>query len=168
MDEMRINRFLKTTIAIMLSLSLTVTGCRPSTSRISIYDRFRESSDDIITDIVTGFQWKIGPDRDFDWYGAGIWIKGLEGDWRMPMKDELEELFDAGITTMTWGPFENTGWVVWSVDYSTRDMSYPFCFIPNDVFLGAHQTWPAGHRVFAVLSPPGRSIIALYNAPGEG
>lgn len=144
----------------MLPLPLVVIGCRPSTSRIGIYDRFRVSSDEIITDIVTGLQWKVGPDRDFDWYSASIWIENIGGDWRMPIKDELEELFSAGITTMTWGPFENTGWIVWSVDYSIRNMSYPFCFIPNDVFLGVHQAWPAGHRVFAVLSPPGYWINA--------
>lgn len=157
---MRIIGFLKTTAVIMLLLSIILTGCRPSPSRISIYDRFRLSSDGIITDIVTGLQWKVGPDRDFDWYGAEIWIKGLGGDWRMPMKNELEELFNAGINTMTWGPFENTGWVIWSVDYATRDMSYPFCFIPNDVFLGTHPERPTGQRVFAVLSPPGYWINA--------
>jgi len=158
---MRTTGFLKTTKAIMLLLPLMMTSCRPSPSRISIYDRFRVSSDDIITDIVTGLQWNVGPDRDFDWYGAGIWIESLGGNWRMPIREELEELIYAGITTMTWGPFENTGWVVWSVDYANRDMSCPLCFIPNDVFLGVHQSWPAGHRVFAVLSPPGYGINAL-------
>jgi len=148
-------------ISVLLSLLvLLLAGCSSSTSRISIYDRFRSSSDDTITDIVTGLQWKIGPDRDFDWYSAVIWVDDLSGNWRMPMLEELEDLFDAGITTLTWGPFENTGWLVWSVDYASTDMSYPFCFIPNDVFLGSHMPPPYGQRVFAVLSPPGYGINA--------
>ena len=142
-------------MVIISLLLLSLPACGPSTSLIGIYDRFLVSNDNIITDIVTGLQWKVGPDTDFDWYGAGIWINNLEGNWRMPMRDELEELFDAGITTETWGPFENAGWLVWSVDYSSRDMSFLFCFIPNDVFLGIHLNSPSGQRVFAVLSPAG-------------
>jgi hypothetical protein len=141
-------------------------GCG-TTSRISIFDRFRESSDDAITDIVTGLQWKIGPDRDFDWHSANIWIANLEGDWRMPTLDELEELFDAGITTETWGPFDNTGWLVWCVDYASRNMAYRFCFIPNDVFFGSHMSAPSGQRVFAVLSPSGYGTVALDPVPGQ-
>ncbi len=160
MDEMRVNGSLRTSVIILLLYPLFLPGCRPLTSRIDIYDRFRVSSDDIITDIVTGLQWKVGPQKDLDWYDAGIWIEQLGGNWRMPMRYELKELFDAGITTMTWGPFDNTGWIVWSVDYSRRDMSYAFCFIPNDVFLDAHEIEPSGQRVFAVLSPPGYWIDA--------
>ncbi len=160
MDKMRNLRFISISVCTLSLFLLIMTGCTASASRISIYDRFRESSDDIITDIVTGLQWKIGPDRNFDWYSAGIWIENQGGNWRMPMLHELEELFVVGITTETWGPFENTGWLVWSVDYSSRNMSRLFCFIPNDVFLGAHMSPPYGQRVFAVLSPPGYGINA--------
>ncbi len=168
MDEMRVNGFLRTSVIILSLFPFILTGCRPLTSRISIYDRFRVSSDDVITDIVTGLQWKVGPDKDFDWYDAGIWIENLGDNWRMPTHSELEELFDAGITTMSWGPFDNTGWIVWSVDYARRNMSYPFCFIPNDVYLDVHDVVPSGQRVFAVLSPPGYWIIALYHTLVEG
>lgn len=157
---MTVNGFLRTSVIILLLFQLILTGCMSSTSRISIYDRFRVSSDGIITDIVTGLQWKIGPDKDYDWHDAGIWIEGLGGNWRMPLLYELEEIFDAGINTLTWGPFDNTGWIVWSVDYTRRNMSFPFCFIPNDVFLNAHPPPPSGQRVFAVLSPSGYWINA--------
>ncbi len=157
---MRISAFLRASVTILSLILFILPGCIRSTSRISIYDRFRVSSDDIITDIVTGLQWKIGPDRDFDWYDAGIWIENLGGNWRMPTHDELEELYTAGITTLTWGPFDNTGWLVWSVDYGRRNMSYLFSFVPYDVFLGRHAGAPTGQRVFVVLSPPGYWINA--------
>ena len=159
MDEMTVKGFLRTSVIILSLLSLSISGCMLSTSRISIYDRFLVSSDNVITDIVTGLQWKIGPDRDFDWYEAGIWIASLGGNWRMPMHNELEDLYDASITTLTWGPFDNTGWLVWSVDYTRRNMSYRFSFAPYDVYMGAH-TIASGERVFAVLSPPGYWINA--------
>jgi len=161
LSDMRISGYQRIVFAVLLMLLLTINSCGSSTSRISIHDRFRVSSDKIITDIVTGLQWKVGPDRDFDWYGAGIWIEQLEGNWRMPLRNELEELFEAGITVDRWGPFDNTGWFVWSVDYTSRNMSFAFCFIPMDAFQGIYPTWPAGQRVFAVLSPPGYWINAL-------
>jgi hypothetical protein len=160
MKDKRIPISIADAIVLLLLLMLMVAGCGSSTSRISIYDRFLVSSDNTITDIVTGLQWKVGPDRDFDWFGAVIWVDDLGGNWRIPLLEELEELYEAGVNTQTWGPFQNTGWLVWSVDYASRDMSYPFCFIPNDVFLGAHTSPPSGQRVFAVLSPPGYGINA--------
>ncbi len=89
---------------------LILPGCMLLTSRISIYDRFLVSNDNTITDIVTGLQWRVGPDRDFDWFDAGIWVASLGGNWRLPYHYELDELYDANITTLTWGPFDNTGW----------------------------------------------------------
>jgi hypothetical protein len=137
----------------LLGLSILVGISCSTPSRIGIHDRFRESEDGSVTDIVTGLQWKIGPDRDFDWYAAQSWIEDLGGDWRMPTIDELEQLYSAGITTDTWGPFDNTGWIVWCLDFTSRDMRYRFCFIPNDAFLDSHTSAPSGQRVFAVLAP---------------
>jgi hypothetical protein len=155
------NRLIVVPCLAALSLAM-FTGCG-TTSRISIYDRFRESTDGSVTDIVTGLQWRVGPDRDFDWYGANIWISNLEGDWRMPTLEELEDLFDAGVTTETWGPFDNSGWLVWCVDFSSRDMAQLFCFIPDNVYFGAHF-FPSGQRVFAVLSPSGYGTVAGLSA----
>jgi len=130
------------------------------TSRIPIHERFRTDENNVITDIVTGLQWMVGPDRDFGWYEANIWLRDLEGDWRMPTRDELEQLFAAGITTDTWGPFDNSGWIVWCVDYSSPNMAHRFCFLPNVVFMGAFPPVPSGERVFTVMSPAGYSIVA--------
>lgn len=147
--------------AVLLSI-LVLLGCG-ATSRIGIFDRFRGSDSGTILDIVTGLQWKVGPDRDLDWYGAGIWISGLEGNWRMPLRDELEQLFEAGITTETWGPFDNSGWLVWCVDYTCTNMSDLFCFIPDDVYFSSHMSPPAGQRVWAVLSPVGYGTVAVLD-----
>lgn len=157
---MKVNVFLRTSLLILALMPLILPGCVHSTSRISIYDRFLVSSDNTITDIVTGLQWKVGPNKDFDWYDAWIWIENLGGNWRMPTHDELEQLYTASITTLTWGPFDNSGWLVWSVDFGRRNMSFLFCFIPYDVFRGSHMGVSTGQRVFAVLSPPGYWINA--------
>jgi len=161
MDCMKITGLMKTALTVSFLLLIFLPGCTARISRMDIYDRFLLSSDGVITDIVTGLQWQLSPDRDFDLYGARIWIDNLGGNWRMPMRYELEELFKAGISTQTWGPFENNGWMVWAVDYTSSNMSSMFCFIPDDVFLSSHLPPPFGQRVFAVLSPPGYGINAL-------
>ena len=110
--------------------------------------RFEESGD-VITDSETGLQWRIGPNRDLDWYEACDWVNGLGGDWRMPIQDELEVLFDAGITYDDPGLFENGGWSVWCGD--TRDDNYAIDF---DLGLGRGYWGPreaSGYiRAFAV------------------
>ncbi len=159
MDDMKVKGFLRTSILILSLLLLILPGCMLLTSRISIYDRFLVSNDNTITDIVTGLQWRVGPDRDFDWFDAGIWVASLGGNWRLPYHYELDELYDANITTLTWGPFDNSGWLVWSVDFTRRNMSYRFSFSPYDIYRGAHAV-ASGERVFAVLSPPGYWINA--------
>ena len=156
---MTVKGFLRKSAMILSLLLLILSGCMLSTSRVSIYDRFLVSNDNIITDIVTGLQWRVGPDRDFDWYEAGIWVASLEVNWRLPYHYELDDLYDAGITTLSWGPFDNSGWLVWSVDFTRRNMSYRFSFAPYDIYRGVHAV-ASGERVFAVLSPPGYWINA--------
>lgn len=160
---MRIFRAVSGTIAVMLVAVISLlnaAGC--GTGRVlSIHERFRVSDGRTITDIVTGLRWKVGPDRDTGWHGAEYWIAGLEGNWRMPYRRELEELHRAGITTETWGPFENGGWFVWCVDFTSRNMAYRYSFMPSYVFSGAYPPSPAGERVFAVLPPPGYGTVAL-------
>ena len=159
MDEMTVKGLLRTSVLILLLIPFILPGCSLLTSRISIYDRFLVSEDNIITDIVTGLQWKVGPNRDFDWFEAGIWVASLGGNWRLPYHYELEELYAANISTLTWGPFDNTGRLVWSVDFTSRNMSHLFSFAPYDVYSG-RMSVPSGQRVFAVLSPPGYWINA--------
>lgn len=147
-------------VFLAVSSSLISSGCG-GPARTSIHERFRKGPDGVITDLFTGLQWRVGPDRDFDRYGAEIWISGLEGDWRMPTYDELKELSRAGVTTETWGPFDNSGWLVWCVDYTSRDMMNLFCFEPSNVYAIYHC---AGQRVFAVLSPGGYGAVAFSSS----
>lgn len=128
-------------------------------SRVS--ERFSVSPDGIIKDHVTGFLWMVGPDRDMDWYGARSWIENLESGWRMPMKSELWELFEAGINEDSWGPFENTGWNVWAFDFYSTDMSFLFSFTSLDAFWLFRGKEPSGNRAFAVYTPPVRRTLAL-------
>lgn len=78
-------------------------------------DRF-VVSDGVIADTITGLQWRVGPDSDTDWFAAQDWVNSLGGSWRMPTMDELQALYEAGITGGNWGPFENTQDYVWSKD----------------------------------------------------
>ena len=82
--------------------------------------RFNESGG-TITDRSTNLQWRVGPDSSTDWYEADSWVMGLGGDWRLPTRAELQELYNAGIRYRDWGPFENSGSFVWSGE--VRDSS---------------------------------------------
>lgn len=129
----------------------------------SISERFSVSPDGIILDSETQLQWMVGPDIDFSWYDARIWIDELEGDWRMPSKWELLDLFNAGVDIYSWGPFDNNGKYVWAFDLHNTDLSYKFSFIPDDgvFWKRLYSTDPIGIRVFAVYSPPVRRRLVL-------
>lgn len=151
---------MKSSLTVLISLFILLSACGPP-SRLSIFERFRENDDGLITDIVTGLQWKVGPDRDTDWYEANIWVNNLGDRWRMPMREELEELYDAGINVNTWGSFDNDGWSVWCVDYHSSGMRYLFSFWPYSGMDFTAVGPPSGERAFAVLSPVGYGTVAL-------
>ena len=129
----------------------------------SITERFSVSADGIILDSETRLQWMIGPDIDFSWYDAQSWIDELEGNWRMPSKYELLDLFNAGVDIHNWGPFDNNGKYVWAFDLQSDNLSFLFSFIPDyDVFWSRRYSEdPIGIRVFAVYSPPVRRRLVL-------
>jgi len=141
---------------ILLAASIPV-------SAYSISERFSVSPDGIIIDSETGLQWLIGPDIDFTLYDARAWIDELEGDWRMPSKYELLDLFDAGVDIYSWGPFDNSGRFVWAFDLRSSDLSFLFSFVPDyDAFWAKqYHEVPVGVRVFAVYSPPVRRRLVL-------
>ena len=68
-----------------------------------------------------GLDWQVGPDEEITWDQAKEWVDGLGGNWRMPTRAELRGLWDAGISSGNWGPFENSGLWVWSGE--VRDSS---------------------------------------------
>lgn len=129
----------------------------------SISERFSVSPDGIIIDSETGLQWMVGPDNDFTWVEAREWIDNLEGNWRMPSKWELLDLFDAGVDIYSWGPFDTGGKYVWAFDLHSPDLSFLFSFIPGyDVFWSRqYSEYPIGIRVFVVYSPPVRRRLVL-------
>ncbi len=49
----------------------------------------------IVRDTKTGFEWKVGPDKNRDWDDARSWVQSLNldgGGWRMPTMDGLEAI----------------------------------------------------------------------------
>lgn len=68
-----------------------------------------------------GLHWQVGPDQNMNWYESKEWVDGLGGNWRMPAMEELQGLWDAGVSSDNWGLFENSGYGVWSGE--ARDSS---------------------------------------------
>lgn len=75
-----------------------------------------------------GLHWQVGPDRDMTWFEAKEWVEGLGSDWRMPTREELQSLRNAGVSAENWGPFENSGWFVWSGELHDSSSAWGFYF----------------------------------------
>jgi len=144
---------------------LALSGCGSSTAGPGIGDRFAASPDGVITDLVTGMRWKVGPDRGFSWSEACEWVSALGGGWRLPLYRELMELWDAGVSTDFWGPFDNTGVYVWCVDEQSDRGYTEFCFSRIDPF--GHGHFMSGARVFAVMAPEGGWTLARAEVSGS-
>ena len=126
---------------------------------VLIDERFTVDEDSVITDIETGLQWLVGPDIDTGWEAANTWIDDLDGGWRMPLRQELLALWDAGIDTDSWGPFVNSGYYVWCIDSRTSPEKHLFSFVPEDPYWWEVVTDFTGERVFAVLAPEERVLL---------
>ncbi|MCD4846568.1 MAG: hypothetical protein K8R76_00080 [Candidatus Aegiribacteria sp.] len=145
---------------IMICVVSLIGSFPASADRVS--ERFSVSPEGIIIDSETRLQWMVGPDMDFTWFDARSWINELEGNWRMPSKYELLDLFNAGVDIYHWGPFDNNGKYVWAFDIQSNDLSFLFSFVPDYDFLERHYSEdPIGIRVFAVYSPPIRRRLVL-------
>jgi len=97
---------------VMLADSTNVNGNTPIHSDSSnIYTSFE----------YNGQQWVIGPDEPVSFQEACIWVDSLEGEWRLPSMNELEQIYDSGIRYDAWGPFQNSGWFVWSGDVDIQE-----------------------------------------------
>jgi len=112
-----------------------------------IYGQF-EKVGPIIRDTVTGLEWQVGPERDMHWAEARDWVDSLGNGWRMPSIEELEGLYEAGVSADSRGPFACNGDKVWADSPASWDFSdgggigYPTGMEPS-----------VGHRVFAVRDP---------------
>jgi hypothetical protein len=92
---------------------------------------FVTDANGIVRDIKTGFEWKVGPDKDTDWDEARHWVKSLDfgAGWRMPTIDELESLYniEAGERNMT-HLLKTTGLSAWSSETKGSSMAKRFNF----------------------------------------
>jgi hypothetical protein len=149
-------------VAFLAAAMITVTACSQRAGTISIHDRFIPSADCTVLDLCTGIIWKRGPDTNMSCGEARAWIDDLGGGWRMPTVSELMEIFRAGITTETWGPFDNTGWEVWGLKIPSGDQCCIVSFREPEVYVVRIMGYSshgldinAGQRVWAVL-PSGK------------
>jgi len=125
--------------------------------------RFPTDSDGIITDQETGLRWMLGRDQDVKWYVADHWVQEeLNGEWRLPIRQELQQLFSAGISATSWGPFHNTGTRVWTSEIARSGGSnvvYEFDFTNGQVY-DTNESRYVDRRVFLVsTSGPERFSI---------
>lgn len=139
---------------------LLITGTSRAEPLTDLDERFSVSSTGVISDTVTGLYWRVGPDRDIGWQEACDWIDSLPGDWRMPFRYELVALYSAGVRHGRWGPFENGGWQVWSMDIRSGPERHCFSFVPLEVYWSYTYSDFTGERVFAVQSPPARVLLS--------
>ena len=79
--------------------------------------RFRDNHDGTVTDTATGYMWqKRPPENSYTWYGARDYAGRLTlagyCDWRVPDKDALLRLYDAGHywDDFFWGSWYRTYW----------------------------------------------------------
>ena len=148
---------------ILLTAVILAAGCSAMTTIVhdverigqaegAVDDRFPESGG-LITDTVTGFEWRVGPDSDTDWMTASLWVENLDGEgWKMPSKEDLLGLHEAGISWNYYGPFYTEGQAVWSDSTSPHGANawlYDFMIETGTM---ANTAESSGNRAFAVRS----------------
>lgn len=90
-------------------------------------------------------EWHAGPDENTNWNKAYKWVKTLGGDWRMPSKTQLINVYKKGLQPKT------TGWGIWS--RNTKG-SYAWMFHTDNVHHGWRKLTDNRHkRAFAVCFP---------------
>jgi len=105
----------------------------------------------IITDNTTGLEWLVGSDKDIDWNEAKAWVDSLGENWRLPTLNELQGMYSAGITSIDWGSFQNTGSFVWSIQTKFIFSAWNFCF-DDGLEYYTDRTDGSNSRAFAVRS----------------
>jgi hypothetical protein len=124
--------------------------------------RFIISKEDVITDLKTGFEWYVGPDRNMNWNESRAWVQSLSvagSGWRMPNRKELNGLYQKGAGKINIDPiFKISGRFVYSGD--TKLVQSPWGSEALDFdFRHGEEGWisytghrGAGSRAFAVRS----------------
>ncbi len=98
--------------------------------------RFKKTLEGVVIDTKKKLQWFVGPDKDTDWEKAKRWVENLSvagGNWRMPTRDELSELYKKGRGERNMDPIFNTqGWYIWSGEVKDSAAVWFFNFIDGN------------------------------------
>jgi hypothetical protein len=100
----------------------------------NIVIRHTLSSEGIITDIKTGFQWVSIGGRDVNWYTADKFAKTMRRggyvDWRLPTRSDLRTLYDYSLKTeYKIDPiFQYNSSIAWTSDSYDEKAAYGFSF----------------------------------------
>ncbi len=107
----------------------------------------------VVTDLKTGLEWYVGPDRETNWHEAKSWVENLTiagGGWRMPTRKELKTLYQKGVGKRNMTPLlKTTGWYIWSGETKGSSLTWVLNF-----HIGFEDSYKRRHssfkRVFAV------------------
>jgi len=110
----------------------------------------------IVKDTKTGFEWKVGPDKDMTWDEARSWVQSLNldgGGWRMATMNELSGLYKRGAGKHNMTPFlKTTGWFVWSNETDGPTAAWAFSFRNGGGWDSIARNYSYFRRAFAVRS----------------
>lgn len=115
--------------------------------------RFLGNDRGIVVDRYLGFEWIVGPDEDTTWDEAKLWVEslsGVDGEWRMPEREELRSLYikDAGTFNMS-PKFKIRPRFVWTGEMVDSSHAWGFCYANGNEFW-PRLSYSQGARVFAV------------------
>ena len=153
-------------IFVAIFLCISIFGCSQVHNKENAHlpnPRFIKIDSGAIYDTKTDMEWRIGPDRDMEWYEAVIWVFSLrnnENKWRMPLESELTYLYNTIVEDSSGNDLllhDDYQWL-WSG-------SFPGCnnsFSPAAVMFFGTGGWS---RSNPYRSTPNRRVYAVRNNP---
>ena len=145
---------------------LKATTAAVSSTVVPSDGRFEKLVSGVVRDKESGLDWYAGPDKNIDWDDAKKWVEGLKidgGGWRMPIRTELNGLYQKGAGSRNMTPLlETTGWWLWSGETvgSTGVLAITLDF-DNGRELTDRRDNSNYRRGFAVRSTPKTSTSAI-------
>lgn len=116
-------------------------------------DRFFDSEDGIIEDVLNNLLWIVGPDKDTSWSQARVWASQLATrnlKWRLPTVKELESLMDLeNKPTNIYKVFKLNAWYVWSGQEQSPTTAWAF-FYTHEAEDWSTKAASRGFRALAV------------------
>jgi len=133
-----------------------VASIDPKDREIGRDDHYIAYTSGVVRDTKTELEWKVGPDRDTNFYEAIEWVQNLNiagGGWRMPSMDELQRLYQSGKGSRNMTPLlKTTGWWVWSKETKKGSSDVGYFFFLSGGSLWYDGTASTNSRAFAVRS----------------